>query len=252
MFVCLGCPKQEIWMSQYRGKIKAVMVGVGAVFSMYAGLNPRAPYWLQRIGLEWLYRLLQEPQRLWYRYGKTIPAFLYLAIRQLLIPYKHNLERIHRSFLDGNMVIDITSLNTSPILLGEILVRQGLLTQELLNEILLEQTRFSTLKIGEILVKNNLISVAQLRYYLKNQKISLGEILVERKLIKLTKLEAVLARQKNRNHKMGEIIVELNLVSQEQMNMALLEQYWRRKGWWLIQQIDESFNSNKENLKIQK
>ena len=68
VFVCLGCPKQEIWMSRYRGKIDAVMVGVGAVFSMYAGINPRAPIYLQKAGLEWLYRLAKEPRRLWNRY----------------------------------------------------------------------------------------------------------------------------------------------------------------------------------------
>ncbi|MEL7522710.1 MAG: WecB/TagA/CpsF family glycosyltransferase, partial [Cyanobacteria bacterium J06553_1] len=86
IFVCLGCPKQEIWMSQYHGAIKGVMIGVGAVFSMYAGLTPRAPFWIQRAGLEWLYRLIQEPRRLWRRYGSTIPPFIYLALSQLLIP----------------------------------------------------------------------------------------------------------------------------------------------------------------------
>ena len=233
VFVCLGCPKQEIWMNQHQGKINAVMVGVGAVFSMYAGLNPRAPYWLQRSGLEWLYRLLQEPQRLWYRYGKTIPPFLYLAIRQLLIPYHNNLERVRRSFVDGNMVVDITGLNSSPILLGEILVRQSLLTQEILDKALLEQTQNPSLKIGEILVKKDLISVTQLRYYLKNQRIKLGEILVEQKVITLSKINAIIRYQKSKNQKIGEILIELNIVSKKQIKRALMEQYWRRKGLWL-------------------
>ncbi len=233
VFVCLGCPKQEIWMNQHQGKINAVMVGVGAVFSMYAGLNPRAPYWLQRSGLEWLYRLLQEPQRLWYRYGKTIPPFLYLAIRQLLIPYQDNLERVRRSFVDGNMVVDITGLNSSPILLGEILVRQSLLTQETLDKALLEQTQSHSLKLGEILVKKDLISVTQLRYYLKNQRIRLGEILVEQKVITLAKINTIIRLQKYKNKKIGEILVDLNMVSKKQIELALIEQYWRRKGLWL-------------------
>ncbi len=233
VFVCLGCPKQEIWMNQHQGKINAIMVGVGAVFSMYAGLNPRAPYWLQRAGLEWLYRLLQEPRRLWYRYGKTIPPFLYLAVRQLLISYQDNLERVRRSFVDGNMVVDITGLNNSPILLGEILVRQSLLTQELLDKVLLEQAQNSSLKLGEILVKKDLISVAQLRYYLKNQRIRLGEILVEQKVITLAKINAIIRLQKRKDKKLGEILVELNMVSKKQIEMALMEQYWRRKGLWL-------------------
>ena len=237
VFVCLGCPKQEIWMRQHQGKINAVMVGVGAVFSMYAGLNPRAPYLLQKAGLEWLYRLLQEPQRLWYRYGKTIPPFLYLAIKQLLIPCQDNLEQVRRSFVDGNMVVDvvdITDLNSSPILLGEILVRQSLLTQEILEKALLEQTKNPSLKLGEILVKKDLISVTQLRYYLKNQRIKLGEILVEQKVITLAKINAIVRLQKQKNKKLGEILVELNIVSKKQIKMALMEQYWRRKGLWLM------------------
>jgi N-acetylglucosaminyldiphosphoundecaprenol N-acetyl-beta-D-mannosaminyltransferase len=233
VFVCLGCPKQEIWMSRYQGKINAVMIGVGAVFSMYAGLNPRAPYWLQKAGLEWMYRLLQEPRRLWSRYGKTIPPFLYLAIRQLLIPYQDNLERVRHSLVDGNMVIDIAGLNYSPILLGEILVRQSLLTQEILDKVLLEQTQNPSLKLGEILVKKDLISVTQLRYYLKNQKIKLGEILVEQKVISLAKINTVVRLQKYKKKKVGELLVELNMVSKEHIKIALMEQYWRRKGLWL-------------------
>ena len=236
VFVCLGCPKQEIWMNQHQGKINAVMVGVGAVFSMYAGLNPRAPYWLQRSGLEWLYRLLQEPQRLWYRYGKTIPPFLYLAIRQLLIPYQNNLERVRRGFVDGNMVVDIvdiTDLDSSPILLGEILVRQSLLTQEILDKALLEQTQSPSLKLGKILVEKDLISVTQLRYYLRNQRIKLGEILVEQKIITLAKINTIIRLQKYKNKKIGEILVDLNMVSKKQIELALMEQYWRRKGLWL-------------------
>lgn len=233
VFICLGCPKQEIWMSQYQGKINAVMIGVGAVFSMYAGLNPRAPYWLQKAGLEWLYRLLQEPRRLWIRYGKTIPPFLYLAIRQLLIPYKDNLERVSRSFVDGNKVVDITNLNYSPILLGEILIRQSLLTQKKLDEVLLEQTQNPSLKLGEILVKKGIISVTQLRYYLKNQKIKLGEILVGQKVISFAKVNEIIRLQKYTKKRVGELLIELNIVSEKHIQIALMEQYWRRKGLWL-------------------
>lgn len=233
VFVCLGCPKQEIWMSQYQGKINAVMIGVGAVFSMYAGLNPRAPYWLQKAGLEWMYRLLQEPRRLWSRYSKTIPPFLYLAIRQLLIPYQDNLERVRHSFVDGNMLIDIAGLNYSPILLGEILVRQSLLTQKILDKVLLEQTLNPSLKLGEILVKKGLISVTQLRYYLRNQRIKLGEILVEQKVISLEKINIVVRLQKYKKKKLGYLLIELNMVSEKHIKIALMEQYWRRKGLWL-------------------
>ena len=69
LWVGLGCPKQEIWMYEHRDKIKVpVMVGVGAAFDFFAGRVRQAPKWMQNAGLEWLYRLIQEPKRLAGRY----------------------------------------------------------------------------------------------------------------------------------------------------------------------------------------
>ncbi|MGB7440898.1 MAG: WecB/TagA/CpsF family glycosyltransferase [Coleofasciculaceae cyanobacterium] len=85
VFVSLGCPKQERWMAQRKGKIKAVMIGLGGAFPVYAGIHKRAPRWVRDKGLEWFYRLLQEPRRLWKRYIETIPPFIWLALKQLLI-----------------------------------------------------------------------------------------------------------------------------------------------------------------------
>jgi N-acetylglucosaminyldiphosphoundecaprenol N-acetyl-beta-D-mannosaminyltransferase len=84
VFIALGCPKQEHWMAQHQNKIDAVMIGVGAVFSVYAGIHKRAPNWVREWGLEWLYRLVQEPRRLWKRYIATIPPFIWLAVNQVL------------------------------------------------------------------------------------------------------------------------------------------------------------------------
>lgn len=84
VFVSLGCPKQEKWMHDHRGLVPAVMVGIGGVFPIYAGLISHAPQWVQEAGFEWFYRLLQEPKRLWKRYATTIPPFLYWAGQQLL------------------------------------------------------------------------------------------------------------------------------------------------------------------------
>ena len=83
LFVGLGCPKQERWMARHRGKIHAVMLGVGAAFDFYAGRKPQAPAWMQRSGLEWLYRLLKEPRRLWKRYLYHNPRFIVLALDQI-------------------------------------------------------------------------------------------------------------------------------------------------------------------------
>jgi len=83
LFVGLGCPKQELWMAEHRGRVNAVMLGVGAAFDFHAGLKPQAPAWLQRIGLEWLFRLLIEPRRLWKRYLYHNPRFIVLALADL-------------------------------------------------------------------------------------------------------------------------------------------------------------------------
>jgi N-acetylglucosaminyldiphosphoundecaprenol N-acetyl-beta-D-mannosaminyltransferase len=84
LFVGLGCPKQERWMAAHKGRVQAVMMGVGAAFDFLAGLKPQAPRWMQRAGLEWLFRLLSEPRRLWRRYFYHNPRFAVLALSQLL------------------------------------------------------------------------------------------------------------------------------------------------------------------------
>ena len=82
-FISLGCPKQERWMAAHHGKIQSVMVGIGGVFPVYAGVKKYAPKWIRELGLEWFYRLVQEPRRLWRRYWTTIPPFLWLALQQI-------------------------------------------------------------------------------------------------------------------------------------------------------------------------
>jgi len=84
LFMGLGCPKQENWMSAHRDKLTAVMLGVGASFDFFAGNVRESPDWIGRLGLEWLFRLTQEPRRLWRRYLILNPRFMRLATRQLL------------------------------------------------------------------------------------------------------------------------------------------------------------------------
>ncbi|MEL6351615.1 MAG: WecB/TagA/CpsF family glycosyltransferase [Cyanobacteria bacterium J06627_28] len=85
VFVSLGCPKQERWMNEHRGKVRAVMIGLGGAFPVFAGKIKRAPASVRKLGLEWLYRLVQEPGRLWQRYASTIPPFVFLAMRQAFL-----------------------------------------------------------------------------------------------------------------------------------------------------------------------
>ena len=80
VWIGLGAPKQECWMAEHQGKIKGFMIGVGAAFDYEAGNIDRAPMWMQKANLEWLYRFLQEPKRLFKRYFYTNTKFIWNAV----------------------------------------------------------------------------------------------------------------------------------------------------------------------------
>jgi len=85
VWVGLGSPKQDLWMSEHYQKLDAkVCIGIGAAFDFHAGRVKQAPRWMQRSGLEWVYRLWQEPTRLWRRYLVGNPMFVFFLILQLL------------------------------------------------------------------------------------------------------------------------------------------------------------------------
>ena len=89
LFVALGNPKQELWMGRNKAKLDAgVMIGIGGTFNFIAGKVRRAPKWMQKSGLEWIYRIVQEPGRLWRRYAYGLVKFGWLSIRSLLGGYK--------------------------------------------------------------------------------------------------------------------------------------------------------------------
>ena len=80
VWIGLGAPKQERWMAEHQGRVKGFMIGVGAAFDYEAGNIERAPMWMQKANLEWLYRLLQEPKRLFKRYFYTNTKFIWNAV----------------------------------------------------------------------------------------------------------------------------------------------------------------------------
>jgi N-acetylglucosaminyldiphosphoundecaprenol N-acetyl-beta-D-mannosaminyltransferase len=84
VFVGLGCPRQEVWAYEYRDLLPMPILAVGAAFDFHAGLLPQAPPVMQDHGLEWLFRLVQEPRRLWRRYVYLNPAFVALLALQAL------------------------------------------------------------------------------------------------------------------------------------------------------------------------
>ena len=85
VFVALGCPKQEKWMAENSNKINAVLLGVGGAFPVYVNMQKRAPAWIRNLSLEWLYRLAQDPKRLYKRYFYTNTKFLFLFAKQFLL-----------------------------------------------------------------------------------------------------------------------------------------------------------------------
>jgi N-acetylglucosaminyldiphosphoundecaprenol N-acetyl-beta-D-mannosaminyltransferase len=76
LLVGIGCPKQERWMEEHKGRVPAVMLGVGAAFDFHTGRVRQAPHWMQVAGLEWVFRLIMDPRRLWKRYAKHNPRFV--------------------------------------------------------------------------------------------------------------------------------------------------------------------------------
>jgi N-acetylglucosaminyldiphosphoundecaprenol N-acetyl-beta-D-mannosaminyltransferase len=85
VWVGIGAPKQERWMAEHVGRLCApVLIGVGAAFDFHGGLKKQAPRWMQKSGLEWSFRLMSEPRRLWRRYLVNNPFFLWLIFLQAL------------------------------------------------------------------------------------------------------------------------------------------------------------------------
>lgn len=89
VWVGLGAPKQEKWMYEHRGKVNALMLGVGAGFDFHAGTVKRAPAWMRKHYLEWLYRLIQDPKRLWKRYVQTNGKFLLISVKDAFVWKKY-------------------------------------------------------------------------------------------------------------------------------------------------------------------
>ena len=95
IWVGLGTPKQDLWMARHRSSLKApVLIGVGAAFDFHTKRLPQAPQWMQRSGLEWFFRLSQEPGRLWYRYLVYNPVFIVSVLQQRLGLRRYEIETL--------------------------------------------------------------------------------------------------------------------------------------------------------------
>jgi N-acetylglucosaminyldiphosphoundecaprenol N-acetyl-beta-D-mannosaminyltransferase len=101
VFVGLGCPRQETWAYEYRALLSIPIIAVGAAFDFHAGILPQAPSQWQRLGLEWLFRLIQEPRRLWKRYLLLNTLYLYNLFLQCA-----RLKRFTPCFPDGDEPVE--------------------------------------------------------------------------------------------------------------------------------------------------
>lgn len=88
VFVVLGCPKQERWMASVHGRIDACLIGIGGALPVMVGDQKRAPEWMRKYALEWVFRFCQEPRRLFKRYFTTNSLFIYLLLKELLFGRK--------------------------------------------------------------------------------------------------------------------------------------------------------------------
>ncbi|OCT11013.1 UDP-N-acetyl-D-mannosaminuronic acid transferase [Paenibacillus pectinilyticus] len=84
VFVGLGCPRQEVWAFEYRDLLGMPLLAVGAAFDFHAGTLKQAPPWMQKRGLEWFYRMIQEPKRLWKRYMYLNPLYVFTVVGELI------------------------------------------------------------------------------------------------------------------------------------------------------------------------
>jgi exopolysaccharide biosynthesis WecB/TagA/CpsF family protein len=127
LLVAMGAPRQELWLVEHRDQLNpAVCIGVGGLFDFYSGRIPRAPLWMREIGLEWLWRLLQEPHRMWKRYIIGNPLFLYRVLQQARQQYSAEtimtnynasyLRSLQHMLLDVNLRWDVQSMHANLIL----------------------------------------------------------------------------------------------------------------------------------------
>ncbi len=127
LLVAMGAPRQELWLAEHRAQLNpAVCIGVGGLFDFYSGRIPRAPLWMREIGLEWFWRLLREPTRVWKRYLIGNPLFLYRVLQQarqqrsaetiMTHDNTSSLRGLQYLFLDFNLRWDVQKIRAGLVL----------------------------------------------------------------------------------------------------------------------------------------
>lgn len=219
--VGLGAPKQEKWIAQYRHQLHKIKIflAIGATIDFEAGEKPRSPQWVSEAGMEWLYRLVTEPKRLWKRYLVEDLPFFWLLIKQKLNLYKTPFVS------DSHSAI---SAAKTP-LLGQVLLEAGLITASQVSLVLDAQANGQKMRFGEILAEWGWLSQDTVDFFaeqlpqLANEthKQPIGYYLKAAKLLNDEQISTILDEQNHIKLRFGEIAVRNGWVKQKTVDSVL-------------------------------
>lgn len=221
LVIGVGAPKQEKWIVKYRNQLPHVklFLPIGATIDFEAGYKGRSPQWMSNIGLEWLYRLLSEPKRLWKRYlVDSVPFFIHVIQHRFNI-YQHN---------------PILELQSLP--LGKVLCHAGLLSAEELQQILEKQKEEKYgVCLGDIIKESGLLSPETIEFFAEelpqiiqsNQVWHIGDYLQKAHLISSSQIDFIKKKQAKSSSSLllGELIVYEGYVSKQTMDWFIEFQY---------------------------
>ncbi len=219
--VGLGAPKQEKWIAQYRNQLQQIKIflAIGATIDFEAGEKPRSPQWVSVAGMEWLYRLVTEPKRLWKRYLIEDLPFFWLLIKQKLNLYK-------APFVPEQ---GLTTSTVKMPLLGQVLVEAGLITASQVSLVLDAQANGQNMRFGEILAEWGWVSQETVDFFAEQlpqlarevNKQPIGYYLKAAKLLNDEQINTILAEQNHIQLRFGEIAVRNGWVKQKTVDSVL-------------------------------
>lgn len=245
----VGAPKQEKWICKYKDRLPNIKVflAIGATIDFEAGYRARSPQWMSQVGIEWLHRLLSEPNRLWKRYLIEGLPFFWLIFQQKLHFYKTPFASSCESeasdwvsFSTSNLELEQTCRaiklqltqqqlgNSKPI--GQILQEAGLLSATQVQAILQEQTdKHTSLRFGDILTQRGWLKRETVDFMVEElpllptqkEKQPLGQYLKSAALLDDEQITLLLVEQQQTGKRFGEMAVLKGWVKKETVNLFL-------------------------------
>lgn len=224
--VGVGSPKQELWIAKYRSQLKHIRIvfAIGATLDFEAGHKQRSPQWFSHTGLEWLFRLVSEPRRLWKRYLVDDLPFVWLALQQKLGRYRapilsalatvwpgSELDSVSTPAVPSSQRNTSTSRYLQPI--GQLMQQAGILSSEQVQSVLQEQHQHPERLFGEIVRQQGWAKPETIAFFLRSRHISnnrltkqqrLGDFLTEAALLSEKQLLTLLSEQTTSGLRLGE------------------------------------------------